>query len=284
MQSPVGQFIVAGPRRTLQLLVSLPMDTIKTRLQADNTCTLLESVLDHRNAPPNQSIAQHWKRANLYGGLGPAIVTGWFYFGCIASSLAVVKNFSSEGDPNYRLSFTDMASATALATVTSTAFVAAGESFKICDQVFGMKPMEVWKKYGPKPLFRGTMATAAREGLFIGAVFLPDKLAPGTEAWTSANIPSLVGYEKIGLSLTLGGFFGWLSNIPDWAKTRIQTGIDPNMRVSLRNEIKSNGFRNILGKSAVMRGIYISTGVAVLNYVRDDCENALAAMCDKIWP
>jgi hypothetical protein len=165
-------------------------------------------------------------------------------------------------------------------TLVSTTAITVAECPKIIDQCTakcGQRStvMSVYRTYGLARLFQGYTACFYREYFFNTALLMSPALATTIRERTNSDSPwsSLIeGNEIVVASLILGAPMGFLTNVPDQLKTRIQMGQCLNMREAWAHQQKHGGIRGLFGIAAVYRAAFIAHAVVAFNFARERVE------------
>jgi len=221
-------------------------------------------------------------RSNLYAGVRVVIAGRFPYLFVNFSTYAKTEAWVLQGEDRLKTLRETMTCIIA-STLTSSSIITAIECPKIMDQMAGAGTgqkrttiLSVVRQFGIRRVLQGYDATFCREFLFNCALLGSPSLAdfihqsfiePNVE--DSAIARFLDGKQLMLACLCMGFPIGYITNVPDQLKTRIQHGQFTNLIAASRwQAAKGGGIRALLGRAALYRSMYICHGVLFLNIAR----------------
>ena len=224
------------------------------------------------------------RRSNLYAGVRVVIAGRFPYLFTNFSTYAKTEEYIMRGKGGRLKTTQETLTCIAASTIASSSIITAIECPKIMDQMAGSgnksgkrtTVMQVVRKFGVLRVMQGYDATFCREFLFncalLGSPRISDFIRlqfiePNLE--TSAVARFFEGRHLMLACLCMGFPIGYITNVPDQLKTRIQHGQFTNLVAAARWQVQEGGgLRALLGRAALYRSAYICHGVLFLNVAR----------------
>lgn len=249
LSSQLRSFAAGGFGGICAVLVGHPFDLVKVRLQ-----TAEKGVYSSAIDVVRKTVAKDGLRRGMYAGVAAPLVgvTPMFAVSFWAYDLGkqLVRNVSTVDSPDGTLSIAQISAAGFFSAIPMTAITAPFERIKVILQVQGQKdlapgekpkysgPIDVvrglYKEGGVRSVFRGSVATLARDGpgsaaYFAAYEYIKRALTPKDPVTGEA------GKLSLGAITAAGGAAGiamWIPVFPvDTVKSRLQTSSDPSLTV-----------------------------------------------------
>merc|ERR1712093_707149 len=217
--SSVKSLVAGGVGGVCAVLVGQPFDMVKVRLQTahDGAYTGAMDVV-------RKTFAKDGARGFFKGMSSPLVgVTPMFavsFWGYAMGKKVVYATTS--GSPDRVLGLSELATAGALSAFPMAAVAAPVERVKVVLQIDGQRPNPLYKGGGVKSLFRGTIATIARDAPGSAAYFAAYE-ATKIALTPKGQNPGDLNLSSVMIAGNVQGLAMWSIAIPpDTVKSRLQ--------------------------------------------------------------